>query len=102
MNKTDAKHIADIITNEGLFEMFETTRKTITDWTVPSVVNKGMSKGVAWNILASEFDVNIEHSHMSKVNMIREFGEFLPTYLTPMKKLKPIIKNFIHQEPKFK
>ena len=101
MNRTDAKLIAEKITNEELAEMFENAKANITDWTKVSSVNKGMSKGAAWNILASDFDVDKTYHNLAKVNMVREFGEFLPNYLKPTKKPKSTIKA-VHQEPRFK
>ena len=101
MNRSDAKKIAETITNEELGEMFTNAKANISDWTKVSNVNKGMSKGVAWNILASDFDVEKKYHNMAKVNMVREFGEFLPDQLKPAKKTKPSI-NVVHQEPKFK
>lgn len=101
MNRTDAKKIAETITNKELGEMFATAKTNISDWTKVSNVNKGMSKGVAWNILASDFDVDKKYHNMAKVNMVREFGEFLPDHFKPAKKTKPSI-NVVHQEPKFK
>lgn len=100
MNKNNAKKIAQIITSEQLQEMFNAAKIGVKDWTKVSAVNKGMTKGVSWNILAKDFDISINHHIMAKVNMIREFGEFLPEDL----KIKKQIKKFqapIHQEPKF-
>lgn len=102
MNRTDAKHIAEKITNEELAEMFENAKANITDWTKVSAVNKGMSKGAAWNILASDFDVSKTYHNLAKVNMVREFGEFLPSYLKPAKKVKAETTKVVHQEPRFK
>ena len=101
MNRTEAKLIAEKITNEELAEMFETAKANITDWTKVSVVNKGITKGVAWNILASDFDIERTYNNLAKVNMVREFGEFLPFYLKPPKKEKQTIK-VVHEEPIFK
>lgn len=101
MNRSDAKKIAETITNQELSEMFTNAKANISNWTKVSNVNKGMSKGVAWNILASDFDVDKKYHNMAKVNMVREFGEFLPDHFKPAKKTKPSI-NVVHQEPKFK
>ena len=101
MNRSDAKKIAETITNQELSEMFTNAKTNISDWTKVSNVNKGMSKGVAWNILASDFDVDKKYHNMAKVNMVRDFGEFLPDNFKPAKKTKPSI-NVVHQEPKFK
>ena len=100
MNRTDARKIAESITNEQLQTMFDTAKIKIIDWTKVSCVNKGMTKGVSWNILAKDFDVNINHHILAKTNMIREFGEFLPDELKPKKKIKNKIIT-VHQEPKF-
>lgn len=102
MNRTDAKKIAETITNEDLNEMFENAKANITDWTKVSNVNKGMSKGVAWNILASDFNIDMKYHNMARVNMVREFGEFLPNHLKPAKKNKTTSINVVHQEPRFK
>jgi hypothetical protein len=102
MNRTDAKKIAETITNEELNEMFENAKANITDWTKVSNVNKGMSKGAAWNILASDFNIDIKYHNMARVNMVREFGEFLPNHLKPAKKTKTTNINVVHQEPRFK
>lgn len=102
MNKSDSKKIAETITNEQLGQMFENAKVGITDWAKVSNVNKSITKGVAWNILASDFNVNTSYHTMAKVNMIREFGEFLPENLKPIKKPKKNLVNLVHQEPKFK
>jgi hypothetical protein len=102
MNRSDAKKIAETITNEELNEMFENAKANITDWTKVSNVNNGMSKGSAWNILASDFDIETNYHNLAKVNMVREFGGFLPNHLKPAKKTKTTSINVVHQEPKFK
>lgn len=102
MNKRDAKIIALTITNEELAEMFDTAKRFITNWTEVSSVNKGMTKGTAWNILAYEFDVKVNYAEMAKVNMIREFGEYLPKHLKiPKPQKSPRDIKLVHQEPKF-
>jgi hypothetical protein len=101
MNKKLAKQIAEKITNEELQTMFDAAKVGITDWSVVSNVNKGMSKGATWNILASDFDVNKDYHTIAKTNMVREFGDFLGESFKPVKKTKPII-TVVHQEPKFK
>ncbi len=101
MNKKDSKEIAKFITNEQLKEMFDRARGSITDWTQISKCNKSMTKGVAWNILAKDFNLEMEYSVLAKTNMVREFGEYLPTQLKPIKKqLKETIR-VIHQDPIF-
>src|ERR1035437_4143860 len=109
MNRTEAKKIAETITMEQIREMFMKAQELIKDWTVPSNVNLGLSKGVAFNILsAGELKKKKEHMakttkkmhHMAKINAIREFGEYLPGYKKPVK-VKTNDINVAHQEPKF-
>ncbi len=101
MNKSTAKVIAETITNEEIQIMINAAKIGITDWTAASNVNKGMSKGTAWNILASDFNVNEKLHPMFKLNLLREFGDFLDDSFKPSKKIKPTI-TVLHQEPKFK
>lgn len=101
MNRKNAKLIAETITNDQLQQMFENAKNNITDWTVVSNVNKGITKGVGWNILAKNFDINEKYHIMAKINMVREFGDYLPDELKPQKKIKQKSKPPIHQKPKF-
>lgn len=101
MNRTDAKKISEKITNDQLQEMLNNAKISINDWTKVSICNKGMTKGTAWNILAKNFDVNLNHHNLAKINMIREFGEFLSEELKPKKRTKKIYTNLIHQDPQF-
>lgn len=98
MNRNDARKIAETITNEQLQQMFDTARAKITDWTKVSACNLGITKGVAWNILAKNFDVTANHHILAKTNMIREFGEFLPNEFKPQKKNRKI-QVPVHQNP---
>ena len=100
MNKTDSKKIAKIITNEQIQEMFNNAKNNIKDWTKVSSVNKGITKGVAWNVLAKDFDINYNYHILSKTNFVREFGEFLPEDIK-IKKIPKKTQKPIHQEPKF-
>lgn len=102
MNRADAKKIAEIITNEQLQTMFDKAKASITEWNVRSNVNKGMSKGAAWNILAFNFDIEYNYHILAKTNMVREFGEYLPEELKPIKKTKMSLPSYFHQEPRFK
>ena len=85
MNKKYAKCIAEFITNEDLAVMFVNAKNNITDWTQVSKINKGISKGVAWNILASDFDVEKTYNSIAKFNMVSEFGKYLPNHLKSVK-----------------
>jgi hypothetical protein len=100
MERSKARHIAETITNEQLKEMLDRAKENIKDWSKVSTVNKGITKGTAWNILGSNFDVSKEHHILTKTNMVREFGEFLSEDLKPKKKEKVKIIAF-HQDPKF-
>ena len=88
MNRKDAKQIAEKITNEELLIMFNSAKENITNWGVKSIINKGMTKGFAWNILAANFDINYRYHILSKINMIREFGDYLPENLLIKKNYK--------------
>lgn len=101
MNRTDARKIADTITNEQLKEMLDNAKASITDWTRVSTCNKSFTKGVAWNILAKDFDVKYQHHRITRVNLIREFGEYLPKELKPQKQIKPKQQPPMHREPQF-
>ena len=100
MNRSQARKIAETITNEQLVGMFKRAKNGITNWEKPSTVNKGCSKGVAWNILVKDFDVNGEHHILAKTNMVREFSEYLPEELKPSKIKKKTITT-THQNPNF-
>lgn len=103
MNKSDAKRIAETITNEQLNQMFINAKEKITDWTVRSSVNKGCSKGAAWNILGRGFGINQKHHIMAKIIMIREFGDYLPPEMSPSKTSRKIRggTTIVHQDPIF-
>ena len=103
MNRTQARKLAETITNEEIKEMFDNAKNFITNWRAVSIVNKGMTKGVAWNVLAKDFTVSDYNHVLGKANMIREFGDFLPIHLQPIKKpkYKPS-KPPVHQQPIFK
>ena len=102
MNKTDARKIAETITNEQLVNMFEMAKTGITDWTKRSSVNSGMTKGSAWNVLGKNFDVRREYPNIAKRNMVWEFGDFLPDELKPeIKRQRLPVPIPFHQEPIF-
>lgn len=100
MNRHDARKIAETITNDQIQRMFDSAKKSIRDWMVVSNVNKGMSKGAAWNILTKAFDINKRIHILAKTNMVREFGEFLPWELRPLKKQRAT-RTPVHQDPIF-
>lgn len=104
MNRQLAKQIAEKVTLEDLKQMFVNAKNETTDWTKVSNVNLGMTKGTAYNILSIKKEyTSINEIHiMGRINMIREFGEFLPNLeiYNPPKPKKEHIKP-VHQEPKF-
>jgi hypothetical protein len=103
MNRQEAKRLSETITNSELNDMFKNAQELINDWNQTSIVNVGMSKGVAFNILSigfgKDFDETKQIHNLAKVNMLREFGEFLTNYCKPSKKVKREI-NVVHQDPK--
>lgn len=101
MTRHEVMNLADKITNEQLLQMFKSAKDNIKNWTEPSKVNRGLTKGAAWNVLAKDFDVNKDCILIIKYNMIREFGKYLPDELKPTKKNRTIQGNPSHQEPNF-
>jgi len=101
MNRKEARKIAEKITNEEIFDMFEEAKAKINDWTIRSANNIGLSKGTAWNILAKNFDITIKYHVLAKTNMISEFGDYLPEKLKPKRRKKMILKKPSHQDPIF-
>jgi hypothetical protein len=98
MNRNEAKKLAETVSVEDLKQMFINAKNGIKDWTKVSTVNKGLTKGTAFNILSvGTLD---EKTHIiAKRNMLREFGEFLPGYVKPVKP-KKIVNQPTHQEPR--
>lgn len=101
MKRSDAKKIAETITNQQLFEMLQAAKEGITDWRKVSSCNKGFTKGSAWNVLAKGFDPSNQNIHfVYKTNLIHEFGDFLPDSL----KIKKPAINYpepSHKDPDF-
>lgn len=104
MNRNEAKKIAETVSNKDLNEMFKNAQSSITDWKQVSRVNIGLSKGIAFNILSNGFGKEFDESKaihiLAKINMIREFGEFLPNYSKPIRKERTE-NSTSHQEPNF-
>jgi hypothetical protein len=102
MNRTDAKIIAETITYEQLVSMFDSAQVNVKDWKAVSAVNKGMTKGLSWNILKKGLVPNIITQKHAIKNMIWEFGDYLPESL----KIKRVSKkksalNVSHEDPVF-
>jgi len=104
MTKFEASKLASLVTPKDLKQMFLNAQQQVTDWKEVSRINKGMTKGTAFNILtgSSSFEETTIINDIVKRNMIWEFGEYLPQHikLTKEEKESQII-NPVHQEPKF-
>lgn len=102
MNKTDAKLIAETITYDQLVTMFNNAKSGIKDWSAVSDVNKGITKGVSWNILHGGLSEDLRLRGLGVKNMIWEFGDYLEDGLKPVKKTKAkrVIKVH-HEDPIF-
>lgn len=101
MNKADARRIAETVTPEQLESMFERAKVGITDWEQVSVVNPGMTKGTAWNILRGALTSSGARRHLAVTNMVREFGDFLDESLKPANKVRGPAPTPYHQDPIF-
>lgn len=96
MTRQEAKEIAETVTEQELKQMFFNAQNGIKDWTKISRVNKGLTKGAAFNIL-TKCSVNVKDKLIT-TNMIWEFGEWLPNYEKKIVERKPQYKP-THQEP---
>jgi hypothetical protein len=100
MNHVRAKRIADVVKNEEILQMLLKAQKHITGWEEPSKLNKGISKGICWNILTKDFNVKNKLHPMVKINLLKEYGEYLEGYgEEPPPKKRPT--KVPHQEPIF-
>jgi len=100
MNRIDSKEVAKTISNEDLSIMFNNAKASVKDWRKRSLVNKSMTIGVSWNILAKDFNINHVYNMLIKTNMIRDFGEFLPNTIKKHKYKKDEREPY-HENPKF-
>lgn len=99
MNRKDSKQIAETITNEEILVMLSRAKDRIKDWTQTSRINKNMTIGTAWNILTRDFNVENNIPNLHKVNLIREFGDYLPTHLKIKKETNISEVIITHQIP---
>lgn len=105
MNRIEAMVLSEVVTLDELKEMFRNAQNNIEDWERMSRINKGMTIGAAYNILSFEPDKYSSIKDINTlgiINMIWEFGEYLPGYEKPSSKPRPDRSTVIHQEPKFK
>ena len=104
LTRKQCRKIAETITNEELNQMFESAKNNIKDWTRISNINKSLTKGTQWNIFAKDFDVNEDYKGIIKLNMVREFGDYIPANLKPYKDFKKPEKKekqIKHEDPIF-
>lgn len=99
MNRKEAKRISENAKPEEIREMFLNAQFCITDWKQQSIINKGFTKGLVFNILTAG-DLSKQMHVMVRINSIMEFGEFFPGYENPMEKLNAV-QELSHQEPLF-
>lgn len=97
MTRTEAKKLAEKVSVADLKYMFVNAQNNITDWQRPSRVNKSMTIGTTFNVL-SRCGIDTNTHILAKINMIREFGEYLPDYKPPAKKIKKN-SNLHHEDP---
>ena len=97
MNRNEARKLAETVTDEEITQMFLNAQKSIKNWTEVSRVNKGLTKGTAFNILSKG---GVSSHILGRTNQVWEFGEFLPNYQKPVKEKKPT-RTPTHQVPKF-
>lgn len=105
MNRERAKILAENVSDiEILFEMFRNVKKDKNfDFSKRCNVNKMMSFGTSFNIYVKCLNAESSKlpSELAIINMIRDFGRFLPSdftkkvLFTKRKKLPKIV----HQEP---
>ncbi len=100
MGRREAKELAEKVSLEDLIQMFYNAQNSIKDWTQVSIVNKGMTKGVAFNILSKNIESYEKIHVVARVNMLREFGEYLPNCEKKQKERKQYPAP-THQEPVF-
>lgn len=102
MERSKAIKIARGITFEELNQMFDNAKMSIKDWNLRSEVNKGMTKGKAWNIFFPCLRPDVSES--VKVNMIREFGKYMSRE-TWERFVEPVSEKVYtppyHEEPEF-
>lgn len=107
MNKRLAKKLAETVTPEDLKKMFQNVQENFKEWQATSALNERATKGTIFNILTAGDDFEKScASPQIRTNMIREFGDFLPPEVLPLKvpasKPQSTTRAQRHEEPKFK
>jgi len=95
MNRTEATRLAEIATREQINKMLTTARAEIENWQAPSHLNKSMSRGAMFNIfLECDLEKRTTCARLSRINMLREFGEYFPNYQQPARIKRPDVAPF--------
>ena len=100
LTKKYCRELSKTITNVDLMWILVRARYEVTDWEKASRSNKGLSRGVNWNLFCKDFDVDEDYPPIRKYRILEEFGEYVPPSLRP----EPIVKvnpNVTHQLPDF-
>lgn len=97
VTRQEARELAQTVTQQELKQMFLSAQNSIKDWTKVSRLNKGLTKGTAFNIL-SKVTNDTSRDKLAVTNMIMEFGEYLPNFMKEIREIKPQPKP-THQEP---
>lgn len=71
MNKKYATDLSHVITNKQIFDILEKAKLNIKDWSRPSKANKGISRGVIWNMFCKYFDINNHYHYIVKYRIIQ-------------------------------
>lgn len=101
MSPRNAKIIAETVTRDQLAAMFEKARASITDWTVASDINPGMSLGKTWNVMYPFFMSGKKLQPIHIKNMVWSFGDYLDEALKPAKKQRAPLPTPYHEDPVF-
>lgn len=82
-----AKELSNKITNAQIVDMLEKAKLCIKNWKKASRANKGLSRGVHWNMFCKDFKIENTYHPILKYRIIQEYNEFLPTNLQEPKKV---------------
>jgi len=96
----DSKKLAETLPHDAFTRMLENVKNNISFWENPSRDDKGISRGIVWNLCAKNYDS--ESSFYVKFQLLREFGEYLPEEYQPKIRGRKHNYNPIHQKPIFR
>jgi len=98
MTRAMAKEMAHKTTMQQIIEMLVKAKEQIKDWKQPNRMNKGLSNGAVFNIMAVGIKNNAEWNWLAKTNAIHAFGEYHELFEQFQTKKKPS-RGVFHQEP---